>query len=184
MEAIDEARLMEGMQKVANRIALGLVLAALIVGAALLMDVETSFRIFGYPGCETAQRFTGLPVFGAICSRAVRVLIIDDDMDHAESLGYLLKADGHRVETASNPLYALSLVRQFAPEVIFIDIGLPYMDGHKAGEKLRSSFKGVRIYAITGRSDDETRRKSSEVGFDGHLVKPVDYKLIRELLTA
>ena len=50
VEAIDEARLMEGMQKVANRIALGLVLAALIVGAALLMDVETSFRIFGYPG--------------------------------------------------------------------------------------------------------------------------------------
>jgi len=90
-------------------------------------------------------------VFGAICSRAVRVLIIDDDMDHAESLGYLLKADGHRVETASNPLYALSLVRQFAPEVIFIDIGLPYMDGHKAGEKLRSSFKGARIYAITGK---------------------------------
>ena len=50
VDAIDEARLMEGMQKVANRIALGLVLAALIVGAALLMDVETSFRIFGYPG--------------------------------------------------------------------------------------------------------------------------------------
>jgi len=112
----------------------------------------------------------------------VRVLIIDDDMDHAESLGYLLKADGHRVETASNPLYALSLVRQFAPEVIFIDIGLPYMDGHKAGEKLRSSFKGARIYAITGRSDEATRRKSSEVGFDGHLVKPVDYKLIQGLL--
>lgn len=50
VDAIDEARLKEGMQKVANRIALGLVLAALIVGAALLMDVETSFRIFGYPG--------------------------------------------------------------------------------------------------------------------------------------
>jgi predicted unusual protein kinase regulating ubiquinone biosynthesis (AarF/ABC1/UbiB family) len=50
VDAIDETRLMEGMQKVANRIALGLVLAALIVGAALLMDVQTDFRIFGYPG--------------------------------------------------------------------------------------------------------------------------------------
>jgi predicted unusual protein kinase regulating ubiquinone biosynthesis (AarF/ABC1/UbiB family) len=50
VDAIDEARLMEGMQKVANRIAVGLVLAALIVGAALLMNVETSFRLFGYPG--------------------------------------------------------------------------------------------------------------------------------------
>jgi hypothetical protein len=50
VDAIDETRLMEGMQKVANRIALGLVLAALIVGAALLMDVQTSFQIFGYPG--------------------------------------------------------------------------------------------------------------------------------------
>lgn len=52
VEAIDEARLMEGMQKVANRIALGLVLAALIVGAALLMDVETSFRILVIPGAK------------------------------------------------------------------------------------------------------------------------------------
>jgi hypothetical protein len=50
VQAIDEARLMEGLQKVANRITLGLVLAALIIGAALLMRVETSFRIFGYPG--------------------------------------------------------------------------------------------------------------------------------------
>jgi ubiquinone biosynthesis protein len=50
VDAIDETRLMEGLQKVANRIALGLVLAALIVGAALLMDVPTSFQIFGYPG--------------------------------------------------------------------------------------------------------------------------------------
>ena len=114
----------------------------------------------------------------------MRVLIIDDDTDHAESLGYLLQADGHRVETASNPLYALSLVRQFAPEVIFIDIGLPYMDGHKAGEKLRSSFKGARIFANPGRWVDETRRPSSEVVFDWLLVKPVDFKLIRELLTA
>jgi ubiquinone biosynthesis protein len=50
VDAIDETRLMEGMQKVANRISLGLVLAALIIGAALLMRVETSFRLFGYPG--------------------------------------------------------------------------------------------------------------------------------------
>ena len=50
VDAIDETRLMEGMQKVANRITLGLVLAALIVGAALLMDVPTSFQLFGYPG--------------------------------------------------------------------------------------------------------------------------------------
>ena len=50
VDAIDEARLMEGMQKVANRIALGLVLAALIVGAALMMDVPTTFTLFGYPG--------------------------------------------------------------------------------------------------------------------------------------
>jgi len=112
----------------------------------------------------------------------VRVLIIDDDVDHANSLAFLLKNDGHRVEVATNPLYALSLVREYAPEVIFIDIGLPYMDGHKAGEKLRTSFRGARIYAITGRSDEESRRKSSAAGFDGHLVKPVNFEVIRKLL--
>lgn len=112
----------------------------------------------------------------------MRVLIIDDDVDHANSLAFLLKNDSHRVEVATNPLYALSLVREYAPEVIFIDIGLPYMDGHKAGEKLKNSFRGARIYAITGRSDEESRRKSSEAGFDGHLVKPVEYQVIRKLL--
>jgi len=75
VDAIDEARLMEGMQKVANRIALGLVLAALIVGAALLMDVETSFRIFGYPGLAMLL-FLGAAAGGA----ALAVVILANDI--------------------------------------------------------------------------------------------------------
>ena len=75
VDAIDEARLMEGMQKVANRIALGLVLAALIVGAALLMDVETSFRIFGYPGLAMLL-FLGAAAGGA----ALAVSILANDI--------------------------------------------------------------------------------------------------------
>jgi ubiquinone biosynthesis protein len=75
VDAIDEARLMEGMQKVANRIALGLVLAALIVGAALLMDVETSFRIFGYPGLAMLL-FLGAAAGGA----ALAISILANDI--------------------------------------------------------------------------------------------------------
>jgi ubiquinone biosynthesis protein len=75
VDAIDEARLMEGMQKVANRIALGLVLAALIVGAALLMDVPTSFQIFGYPGLAMLL-FLGAAAGGA----ALAVSILANDI--------------------------------------------------------------------------------------------------------
>ena len=76
VEALDEARLMEGMQKVANRITLGLVLAALIVGAALLMRVETSFRLFGYPGLAIllflAAAIGGLWLVGTILVNDIR----------------------------------------------------------------------------------------------------------------
>jgi DNA-binding response OmpR family regulator len=112
----------------------------------------------------------------------MRILIVDDEPDHVETLAVLLRESGHHVEFATNPLYALSLARGFSPEFILIDLGLPYMDGHEAGRRLRKYFKSARIYAITGRSDEEARRKSAAVGFDGHLVKPVDVRVIEDLL--
>jgi len=112
----------------------------------------------------------------------LRILIIDDEPDQLATLALLLGESGHQVEVATNPLYALTLARTFSPQFVFVDIGLPYMDGHEAGRRLKERFAAARIYAITGRSDDDTRRKSEEMRFDGHLVKPVDFALIERLL--
>ena len=111
-----------------------------------------------------------------------RVLIIDDNFEHVEPLAELLRISGHRVELATNPLYAMDLARKFQPEFAFIDIGLPYMDGYAAARRLRQHFKNTRIFAITGRSGEEAVRKSLAAGFEAHLVKPVDVREIQRLL--
>ena len=111
-----------------------------------------------------------------------RILVLDDNPDQVETLSALLTLRGHRVERATSPLYALTLLRGFSPQIVFVDIGMPHMDGYEVLGRLRKQFKSARVYAVTGRADDETARKVAEVGFDGYLIKPVDFALIDKLL--
>jgi CheY-like chemotaxis protein len=110
------------------------------------------------------------------------VLVVDDDPDQVKMLALLLRESGHRVECATNALYALTLAREFNPEFVFLDIGMPYMDGYEAVRRFRTSFPAARMFAITGRGDDEARRKSIDAGFEDHLVKPLDAGVIEEIL--
>lgn len=114
--------------------------------------------------------------------QAKRILIIDDNVDHVSALAELLRLSGHRVEVATNPLYAMDLARKFQPQFAFIDIGLPYMDGYAAAQRLKRHFKATRMFAITGRSGEEEVRKSLDAGFEAHLVKPIDVAVIERLL--
>jgi CheY-like chemotaxis protein len=111
-----------------------------------------------------------------------RILVLDDNPDQVETLAALLTLRGHRVERATSPLYAMTLLRAFSPQIVFVDIGMPQMDGYEVLRRLRKQFKGARVYAITGRDDDETARKVEEVGFDGCLLKPVDFSMVEKLL--
>ena len=113
-----------------------------------------------------------------------RVLIIDDEPDQVASLAAVLRLGGHRVEYATNPLYAIDMARQFHPEFVFLDIGLPYMDGYDALRRLKQHFQGARFFAITGRAGDEAHRKSIAAGFEDHLVKPVEVAVIEKLLAS
>ncbi|HYR35838.1 MAG TPA: response regulator [Burkholderiales bacterium] len=113
-----------------------------------------------------------------------RVLLIDDEPDHVATLAMLLIEAGHRVECATNALYAIDVARRFHPQFVFVDIGLQYIDGYQTVRKLKERFKGARIFALTGRSGEEARRKSLEAGFEEHLVKPVDVSVIEELLAS
>jgi PAS domain S-box-containing protein len=113
-----------------------------------------------------------------------RVLIVEDNVDAAESLMILLAADGHQVHATRNGKEALRELESFAPEWIFMDIGLPEMDGYALAELMRQSEHGkeARIYAVTGYGRPEDRELSLKAGFDGHMTKPVDPQALLTLL--
>jgi CheY-like chemotaxis protein len=97
-------------------------------------------------------------------------------------LALLLREGGHRVETATNPLYALTLASVFSADVVLLDIGMPVMDGYQVLARLKRNFPRARFYAITGRSESESRSKAMDAGFDGYFVKPLDYVAVEKIL--
>jgi PAS domain S-box-containing protein len=118
--------------------------------------------------------------------RPRRVLVVDDNEDAAESLALLLRARGHEIRTAHDGPSALSVAEDFRPEVVFLDIGLPRMDGYEVARRLRvqPGREGLLLVALTGYGQDEDRRRAEEAGFDAHLVKPADLEALQRLLNA
>lgn len=104
----------------------------------------------------------------------VRVLIVDDNADCADALATFLGLLGHDVQTAADGRTALRLTAAAAPEVALVDIGLPGMDGYEVARRLRATCADTLLVALTGYGRDEDRRKAFGVGFQHHLVKPVD----------
>lgn len=105
-----------------------------------------------------------------------RVLVVDDNRDAADLLALNLKLDGHWVETVYDGFSALQAFERIKPDVVLLDIGMPGMDGYEVARRIRRIDPGapVRLVALTGFGAAEDRRKSSEAGFNEHLVKPVD----------
>jgi CheY-like chemotaxis protein len=113
-----------------------------------------------------------------------RVLVVDDNVDAADSLALLLRVIGHETRIAHDGLEALVAARAFLPDVVLLDIGLPGMDGYEVARQLRGEpdLRTALLIAQTGYGQDEDRRRSREAGFDHHLVKPVDPDALRALL--
>jgi CheY-like chemotaxis protein len=113
-----------------------------------------------------------------------RVLVVDDNVDAALSLSMLLKLDGHEAVAAHDGIAAIEAAEAHRPDVILLDIGLPRMNGHEVCRRLRELpwGKDLVVIAITGWGQGDDRRKSQDAGFDGHLVKPVRYETLAELL--
>jgi PAS domain S-box-containing protein len=113
----------------------------------------------------------------------LRVLVVDDNRDAASSLAALLGLLGYEVDTADTGNGAIDAVRRAPPDVVLLDIGLPGMDGYEVASRLRAdpATAGVRLIALSGYGREEDRRRSEAVGFDAHLVKPVDFAEIERL---
>jgi CheY-like chemotaxis protein/two-component sensor histidine kinase len=117
-------------------------------------------------------------------SAARRVLVVDDSADAADSLAMLLELEGHEVTTAYSASAALEVAARLHPEVAFIDIGLPQMDGYEVARRLRASEIGreIRLVALTGYGQPDDRDEARRAGFDHHLVKPADWQSVGAIL--
>jgi len=115
----------------------------------------------------------------------LRVLIVEDNLDAAEMLDMAVSNLGHVTRVAHDGGAAISIATEFAPDVIFLDIGLPVMNGYGVARALRGrpEFNHVHIAAVTGWGQDEDRRKAREAGFDSHFTKPLSPDVLGEVLS-
>jgi signal transduction histidine kinase len=113
-----------------------------------------------------------------------RILVADDNLDALESLATLLSLDGHEVYRARDGAEALEVAEQQRPEVALLDIGMPRADGYEVARRIRGApwGRGITLVALTGWGQESDRRRSEEAGFDIHLTKPVDPKVVSDLL--
>jgi signal transduction histidine kinase/DNA-binding response OmpR family regulator len=137
------------------------------------VPAATSIRVRDEPGAVEA---------GA--DGSLRVLVVDDNIDAADTLGALLEMNGHAIRVANDGYQAIELAQAFLPQVVFLDIGLPGMNGYEVARRLRQTpgmERGILV-ALTGWGTREDRERSSEAGFDHHLTKPADMATVENLL--
>jgi PAS domain S-box-containing protein len=113
-----------------------------------------------------------------------RILAVDDNQAALSTLRLLLETLGNEVHTAQDGLEAIHAAEAFRPQVIFMDLGMPRMDGYEAARRIRAEPWGDEVFlvAVTGWGRDEDRRRTQEAGFNRHLVKPVEPAALREIL--
>ncbi|HKU87121.1 MAG TPA: PAS domain S-box protein [Casimicrobiaceae bacterium] len=133
---------------------------------------------------EHADDDTKAPAATPHTHRTYRVLVVDDNRDAASSLELLLQLAGHETSRAHDGPGALAAAEKERPELILLDIGLPTLNGYEVCRRIRAQPWGASVVmiALTGWGQDEDRRRSHEAGFDGHLVKPVEYAELMALL--
>jgi CheY-like chemotaxis protein len=113
-----------------------------------------------------------------------RILVIDDNLDSVQSMAFLLRDMRHEVEFAITARAALEAARRFRPDYVFIDLGLPDMDGAELARRLRAEpgIERARFFALTGSGREEDRARALEAGCDQYLVKPLEPQFLESVL--
>ena len=114
-----------------------------------------------------------------------RVLIVDDVIDITEMLNDLVTMLGHQARVATHGERGLAIAREFRPDLVLLDLAMPYPDGYEVARRLRAEPWGrsVELIAMSGLDHRHAREKAIEVGFDRHFVKPLTLSLLRSVLT-
>ena len=115
---------------------------------------------------------------------ARRILVVDDNIDAAETLKMMLEASSHAVAMAHEGLSALETARTWRPDVVFLDIGLPGLSGYEVARQIRliDMLKSVVLVALTGYGQASDRQLALEAGFDHHLIKPANFRMLEKIL--
>jgi CheY-like chemotaxis protein len=115
-----------------------------------------------------------------------RIVVADDNEDSAESFAMLLSFSGHEVRIAHDGPAALDAVRDFRPDIAFLDIGMPGLTGYQVAEAVRAEPWGqeIKLIAVTGWGQPDDRLRARSAGFDRHLIKPIDPTELDRLLDA
>jgi CheY-like chemotaxis protein len=113
-----------------------------------------------------------------------RILVVDDNIDSAESMVMMLELAGHDVAMAHDGEQAVALAKEFQPEIAFLDLGMPVLNGYEAARSIREQPWGrqMMLVALTGWGQQDDRRRTREAGFDAHIVKPIDFDSLEKLL--
>jgi CheY-like chemotaxis protein len=112
------------------------------------------------------------------------VLVVDDNDDAASLLAVWLDRQGYEPRVANDGFEALTLLREFVPELALLDLGLPVIDGYELAARLRAQpgLDGLKLVAVTGYGQDQDRERTARAGFHAHLVKPVNLAELGEIL--
>ncbi len=137
------------------------------------------------PLSRAPERSGGHAAAAARVAAERRILIVDDNIDAADSLGIMLAHAGHEVRIAYGGRQALETAARFTPDTMILDLGMPEMDGYAVARAVRSNpqLRHVRLIALSGYGQEEDRRRTSAAGFDQHLVKPVMFDVLNRALS-
>jgi CheY-like chemotaxis protein len=146
----------------------------------------STYTTTGLPRAQAQARSTrSSPVQSEVPrTGGLRILVVDDNTDAADSMAMLLQFHGHDTRIANDGVQAVTTAESFRPHVVLLDIGLPRMNGHEAACEIRRQpwAKQTALIAMSGWGQDADRQRSRDAGFDHHLVKPVDHDVLGHLL--
>ena len=113
-----------------------------------------------------------------------RILVVDDNKDAADSFALILQRMGHSARAVYHSSDVFESVRSLKPHIVFLDIGLPGVDGYRIARSIRDElgYDALKIVAVTAYAQDSDRVKARQAGFDAHVAKPVDYAIIESIL--
>jgi CheY-like chemotaxis protein len=120
----------------------------------------------------------------AAADRRKRLLLVEDNADARQTLRALLEALGHEVHEAGDGEAGIAAAATLRPDLAFVDIGLPRLDGYEVARRMRAVDATVRLVALTGYGRDEEVRRARDAGFDEHILKPASMEQLRAAIAA
>jgi CheY-like chemotaxis protein len=111
------------------------------------------------------------------------ILVVDDNKDAADSLAALLDLDGHQAKAVYTAEAGLEEVERFKPDLVLLDIGLPRISGYEVVRRIKAAYPSMSVVALSGYGRPEDRQRAIAAGFDAHLIKPVDFDVLRQVLS-